>query len=75
MVTFVIVPVLTKENFCAREIQNVSVVLSGEIQGLLEEWRLESTSIRGRYCTSAPHINYMFSTQLSNVLGRAGHNR
>ena len=67
MVTFVIVPVLTKENFCARETQNVSVVLSGKIQGLLEEWRLESTSILGRYCSTAPvqciaHQLYVYYT-------------
>ena len=67
MVTCVIVPVLTIDNFCARETQNVSVVLSGKIQGLLEEWRLESTSILGRYCSTAPvqctaHQLYVYYT-------------
>ena len=52
MVTSVIVPVLKIENFCARETQNVSVVLSGKGPELLEGWRLESTSILGRYCTA-----------------------
>ena len=54
MVTCVIVPALTLDNFCARETQNVSVVLSGEVPELLEGWRLESTSILGRYCTTHP---------------------